>query len=165
MDEKTFEAVYDRYHRVVYGVALRVLGDRSAAEDVTQAVFLRLWHTPEAFRGGNLGAWLARVARNRAVDVLRGKARYSTTAEVSEDLAFADYVEDEVVARIDGERVREALRALPEEQSIPITMGFFGGATQQEIARRLEIPLGTIKSRIRMGLRRLRAELEATAAP
>ena len=73
-DTAAFEALYDGYHRLVYGVALRVLSDPGSAEDVTQAVFMKIWSNPELFRSGNFGAWIVRVARNRAFDALRARA-------------------------------------------------------------------------------------------
>jgi len=160
VDERAFETIYDRHYRLVFGVALRILDDRAAAEDVTQAVFLKLWSDPDAFRGGNLAGWLARVSRNRALDVVRSKAIRATDT-IPADVPLDETLDETVFARIERARIRSALDALPEEQSIPITLGFFGGITHEEIARRLGIPLGTIKSRIRLGLRRLRTDLEA----
>lgn len=160
MDRKTFEALYDQHHRLVFGIALRVLNDQAAAEDVTQAVFLKVWSAPEAFRGGNFGAWLARVTRNHALDVVRSKS-LRQTEQIPDDLPLDDSIVETVMARLDRARVHDALKTLPDEQSLPITLGFFGGITHEEIACKLHVPLGTIKSRIRMGLRRLRAELEA----
>lgn len=157
-DADAFEALYDAYHRIVYGVALRVLGDRTGAEDVTQTVFLKLWNAPNLFRGGNFAAWIARVTRNRALDVLRGR-RGHAEAELPESLPENESMEEAAFARIDAERVRNALAALPAEQREPIELGFFGGITHQEIARRSHTPLGTVKTRIRSGLRRLRAVL------
>lgn len=163
MDRATFEATYDRFGRVVYGVAYRMLGERAAAEDIVQAVFLTLWSRPDAYREGNLGAWLARVARNRCLDVLRSRAS-RPQAEMPVELIAEGALDEGVFARLDGERVRAALAALPDEQRLPIEMGFFGGVTHAEIANRLGAPLGTIKTRIRAGLRRLRDRLEGTEA-
>ena len=154
-----FEALYDGYHRLVYGVALRILGDVSGAEDITQAVFLKLWSSPDLFRSGNFPAWLARVTRNRALDVLRSKA-YRSESELPDALPESDSLEDVAFARIDAAKVRGALALLPSEQREPIELGFFGGVTHEEIARRSGIPLGTIKTRIRSGLRKLRNELD-----
>lgn len=159
-DSGAFEVVYDRYYRMVLGVALRVLADLAAAEDVAQAVFLRLWNDPSAYREGNFAGWLARCARNRALDVLRSKAHVSA-AELPADLPTADSIDDAVFAQLDGERVRAALAALPAEQRVPIELGFFGGVTHEQMAQRLGVPLGTLKTRIRTGLRRLRGELDA----
>ncbi|HEY5341876.1 MAG TPA: sigma-70 family RNA polymerase sigma factor, partial [Candidatus Aquilonibacter sp.] len=75
-DAGAFEALYDEFHRLVYGVAMRMLSDAASAEDVTQAVFLKVWTSPELFHGGNFAAWIVRVARNRALDVLRSRASH-----------------------------------------------------------------------------------------
>ena len=158
-DADSFEILYDRYHRVVYGVALRVLADTAAAEDVTQSVFLKIWSAPELFRGGNFGAWIARVARNRALDVARSR-ELRAEGELAQPPPESDGIEDLALARIDGERVRRALTLLPPEQREPIELGFFGGITQEQIARQIGLPLGTVKTRVRTGLRRLRGVLE-----
>jgi RNA polymerase sigma-70 factor, ECF subfamily len=158
-DADAFEILYDRYHRVVYGAALRVLSDPAAAEDVTQGVFLKIWSDPSLFRDGNFGAWIARVARNRAFDVARSRALHAER-EFPESLGVDDVLEDTALARIDGQRVREALASLPSEQRDPIELGFFGGATQEQIARQTGLPLGTVKTRMRAGLRKLRNALE-----
>jgi RNA polymerase sigma-70 factor, ECF subfamily len=162
-DADAFEVLYDRYHRLVYGLALRVLSDPAAAEDITQAVFLKVWSDPDLFRGGNFGAWIARVARNRAFDVVRSRSA-QTTSEIPESLPIDDTLEEMALAEIDGERVREALARLPNEQREPIELGFFAGATQEQIARQTGLPLGTVKTRIRSGLRRLRSALEDVVA-
>ncbi len=159
-DTDAFETLYDDYHRLAYGVALRVLDDVSAAEDVTQAVFLKVWSAPDLFRGGNFAAWIARVARNRALD-MRSSAAFRPKSELPESLPENENLEDVAVAHLDAESVRNALDKLPKDQREPIEMGFFGGITHEEIARRTGIPLGTIKTRIRTGLRKLRHELEA----
>jgi RNA polymerase sigma-70 factor (ECF subfamily) len=162
VDRGTFEAIYDRYARVVFGVAFRMLGERAAAEDIVQAVFLTLWSRPDAYRDENIGAWLARVARNRCLDALRvRKAR--PEAEMPVELVAEGAVEEGVFAQLDGDRVRKALAALPDDQRIPIEMGFFGGITHAEIATRTGAPLGTIKTRIRAGLRRLRDQLQGAS--
>jgi RNA polymerase sigma-70 factor (ECF subfamily) len=147
----------------VFGIALRMLSDTTMAEDLTQSVFLKVWSSPDSFREGNFAAWLARVTRNRALDVLRSRAARSE-AEIPADIAMDGTIDDVVFARIDSQRVRSALAALPEEQRSVIEMGFFGGITHEEIARRTGIPLGTIKTRIRSGLRRLRGDLQGAVS-
>jgi RNA polymerase sigma-70 factor (ECF subfamily) len=159
-DVAAFESIYDSYHRLVHGIALKMLQDAMAAEDLTQAVFLKLWSAPEAFAAGNFGAWIARVARNRALDALRSRA-LRVESDMPTDMPFDGSLDDTVFARLDADLVRSALAALPEEQRSPIELGFFGGVTHEEIARRTSTPLGTVKTRIRAGLRKLRIALEA----
>lgn len=157
-DVEAFEALYDGYHRLVFGIALRIASDTALAEDVTQSIFLKLWNTPEAFREGNFPGWLSRVTRNRALDVVRSRAN-QPNAEIPADVPAEASTDATVFARIDAQRVRGALSELNEEQRTPIELGFFAGITHEEIARRTGIPLGTIKTRIRTGLRRLRETL------
>jgi RNA polymerase sigma-70 factor, ECF subfamily len=158
-DAGAFETLYDEYHRLVYGIAIRMLGSATAAEDVTQAVFLKVWSSPDLFRGGNFAAWIARVARNRALDVLRSHDA-QPKEELSDALPESETLEDVAFADLDASLVRNALQTLPPEQREPIELGFFGGITHEEIARRTGVPLGTVKTRIRMGLRKLRSALE-----
>ncbi|GAC1659760.1 MAG: sigma-70 family RNA polymerase sigma factor [Vulcanimicrobiaceae bacterium] len=158
-DAVAFELLYDGYHRLVYGIALRILGDASGAEDVTQAVFLKLWSSPNLFAKGNFGAWIARVARNRSLDIVRSRAVRSES-EMPEAMPVDDALEDVAFAHIDAERVRTALGQLPADQRKAIELGFFGGITHEEIAQQTGIPLGTIKTRIRTGLRKLRMQLD-----
>jgi len=113
---------------------------------------------PRTFREGNFSGWLSRVTRNRALDVVRSRAN-RPTGEIPADVAAEASTDGTVFARIDAQRVRSALSALSEEQRAPIEMGFFAGITHEEIAQRTGIPLGTIKTRIRTGLRRMREML------
>jgi RNA polymerase sigma-70 factor (ECF subfamily) len=154
-DADAFESLYDRYHALVYGLALRVLADPSSAEDVTQNVFLKIWTAPDAFRSGNLEGWLARVARNRAIDVLRSK-KLRSESELSESIPADSTLEQTAMERLDGEHARAAMGRLPDEQRSLLELGFFGGMTHDAIARQTGLPLGTVKTRIRSGLRRLR---------
>jgi RNA polymerase sigma-70 factor (ECF subfamily) len=154
-DADAFESLYDRYHALVYGLALRVLADPSSAEDVTQNVFLKIWTAPDAFRSGNLEGWLARVARNRAIDVLRSK-KLRSESELSESIPADSTLEQTAMERLDGEHARAAMGRLPDEQRSLLELGFFGGMTHDAIARPTGWPLGTVKTRIRSGLRRLR---------
>jgi RNA polymerase sigma-70 factor (ECF subfamily) len=158
-DAAAFEQLYDGYHRLVYGIALRILADVAGAEDVTQSVFLKLWGQPNSFESGNFGAWIARVSRNRALDMLRTKSA-RPEGEMPDMVPADDALEDTVFANVNGDLVRSALSKLPDEQRGLIEMGFFGGVTHEEIARKTRTPLGTVKTRIRAGLRRLRAVLE-----
>jgi RNA polymerase sigma-70 factor (ECF subfamily) len=162
-DSAAFEALYDAYHRLVYGVALRVLSDPGSAEDVTQAVFMKIWSNPELFRSGNFGAWIGRGARNRAFDALRARAARPED-QFPAAIAAQDALEDIAIAQLNAESVRTAIEQLPEEQRKLIELGFFGGVTHQEIAKTTGLPLGTVKTRIRSGLRRLRNALDGVVA-
>lgn len=161
-DVAAFEALYDRFHRLVYAIAYKTLGTHAAAEDVTQAVFLKIWTAPSAFHGGNFAGWIARVARNRSIDVLRGMGR---ERELPGEIPCDGQLDDGLLARIDAQRARALIAALPSEQRHAIELAFFEGLTHLEIAHRTAAPLGTVKTRIRTGLQRLRtALLENTPA-
>ena len=170
-DDTAFAVVYDRYVDLVYSTSLRVLADTQMAEDVTQDVFVRLWRRPESFiaERGRFLSWLMSVARNRAVDELRARGRrrrresdilspsdeaHSVVADGDDPLKSAQLHEEQVA-------VREALRTLPQEQRVALELAYFGGLTQQEIAAHLHEPLGTIKTRIRLGMMKLRRALES----
>jgi len=155
-DQSAMAELYDRYSSVVYAVALRVLGDTGAAEDVLQEVFLQLWRNPGAFDAsrGSLGAWLAVITRNRAIDALR-RRRPETDIEdvivsVAPDLAGAA---DRSRA---AEKVRGVLGSMPTPQRSALEMAYFEGMSHSEIASKTGEPLGTIKTRIRSGLIALR---------
>ena len=153
--------LYDRYSSIVYSVALRVLTDTGAAEDVLQEVFMQLWRNPTAFDAsrGSLGAWLAVITRNRSVDALR--TRRSETdiddviVSVQPDLAS----EAERTRAL--EKVRGVLGSMPVSQRTALELAFFEGLTHTEIAGKTGEPLGTIKTRIRSGLLTIRKAFEA----
>ncbi len=126
-DVDAFEALYDGYHRLVFGIALRIASDAALAEDVTQSIFLKLWSAPEAFREGNFSAWLSRVARNRTLDAVRSRAN-QPGVEVPVDLPAESSTDAAVFARIDAQRVRGALSGLSDEQRTPIELGFSAGS-------------------------------------
>jgi RNA polymerase sigma-70 factor (ECF subfamily) len=137
-----------------------MLGDRPSAEDLTQAVFVKIWSAPDAFKSGNFTAWIARVTRNQALDTLRSRAAHPQTDFAAADIAPDEALDDAVFASVNAGAVRRALAELPDEQRTLIELGFFEGATHEEMARRTGTPLGTVKTRIRSGLRRLRGSLE-----
>ncbi len=158
-----FEMFYDAYHRLVFGLGLRLLGDVASAEDLTQGVFLKVWMNPAGFKGGSLVAWIARVARNAALDVLRHRSTRSES-EIPADVPLDCDFEDAVLAELDAQRVRTALLRLPAAERVPIEMGFFDGKTYRSVAAEIGVPLGTVKTRIRTGLRKLRVSLETSVA-
>lgn len=155
-DQNAMAAVYDRYSSIVYSVALRVLGDTSAAEDVQQDVFVQLWRNPGAFDAsrGNLGAWLAVIARNRAIDALRKRKPEDDVEDVVLSVV-PDMAAEADRSRIAG-KVREVLGAMPAAQRAALEMAYYEGLTHTEIAAKTGEPLGTIKTRIRAGLIALR---------
>lgn len=154
-DHDAFAALYDRHSALVYGVARRLLGDGPQAEDVAQSVFLQVWTRPEAYRGGNFGAWIARVARNACLDILRSSAVRLREPELSDDVAAEVVIEEEVFANVRAEAVTAALGLLAGDQRSAIEKAYFEGLSYREVAEQLGAPLGTVKSRIRIGLRRL----------
>jgi len=154
-------ALYDRYSAPVYSVALRVLADAAAAEDVLQEVFLQLWRNPRRFDAsrGNLCAWLAVIARNRAIDQLRRRH----PEQPAEEIVIAVDAELETTADRSraADKVRSALAAIPAEQRTALELAYFQGLTHAEIATQTGQPLGTIKTRIRTGLLAIRKALAA----
>lgn len=162
------EQLYDRYSALVFSVAVRVLADRQLAEDVVQEVFLRVWRRPSAYDPGRgrFISWLMSVTRNRAIDEQRRRSRRMRSEESDErpahEMPSGDRLDDPQAAALYGEErraVREALTRLPPEQRYAIELAYFGGLTQVEIAERTGDPLGTVKTRIRLGMRKLRDSL------
>jgi RNA polymerase sigma-70 factor (ECF subfamily) len=151
-DENAMSDLYDRYSGVVYGVALRVLRDATAAEDLLQEVFLQLWRRPQSFNAdrGRLAPWLAVIARNRAIDVLRKRPAEEDISELP--ITSTVDLEDTALQRLAVDKVRGVVAALPAEQRKALEMAFFEGMTHTEIAAKTGEPLGTIKTRIRSAL-------------
>jgi len=159
-DEQAMAVLYERYSKIVYSVALRVLRDSASAEDVLQDVFLGVWRRPESFISarGSLGGWLAVVARNRSIDMLRRKRPSLQVEEVY--LASPFDLADEAERNILMQRARAVIMHLPLEQRKTLEMAYFDGLTHSEIAEITGDPLGTVKTRIRNALLSLRKELE-----
>jgi RNA polymerase sigma-70 factor (ECF subfamily) len=170
-DPSDFARAYDEHSPGVYRTALRIVRDPALAQDVTQDVFLRLWRRPRTFdeNRGELGSYLRLMARSRAVDLWReaqaaGRAgdRLRVVAG-SEEGAPEDLPPEALDRQQDRVTLRRALRALPPAQREAVVLAYWGGLTAAEIARRCGVPLGTAKSRIRLGLTRLRDELPQVA--
>jgi RNA polymerase sigma-70 factor (ECF subfamily) len=162
-DEPALGAVYDRYGRLVYTIALRITGSREAAEEVTQDVFQAVWQGAGSFQlSGSFPAWLAGIARHRAIDLTRSRRYRARAREEALDPGFAgtvaanDSATDTLPLRT---VVRTALAELPPTQRQAIELAYYGGLTHVEIAGQLGEPVGTIKSRMRLGLTRLRGLL------
>lgn len=155
-----FRRAFEDHHRAVYTTAFRVLGDAAAAQDVVQDVFLRLWRRPGAYNParGEIGTYLRLMARSRALDLWReGQVRGRAADRLQH--VFDTPSTDPAELDHDGGKVREALAELPEPQREALVLAYWGGLTASQIAHRANVPLGTAKSRLRLGLSRLRDEL------
>jgi RNA polymerase sigma-70 factor, ECF subfamily len=166
-DVAAFAQLYDRYARPVYALAAQMLG-AADAEEALQAVFLRLWQSAGKFdpARGSFGGWFMAVARHLVLDELRRRGQRQRLAAVGEVERLlgeaadpAVDVEEQVSLREQGDAVLRALRRLPEEQRRVLVLAYFGDLSQSAIARQLGLPLGTVKKRIRLGLRKLHAAL------
>lgn len=159
-DPGAIAGLYDRHQRLLFGLILRILRDRAEAEEVLQEVFLAVW-TRAATYDAALGvpaAWLVRIARNRAIDRLRKRGTREKAA--AEDVAAADSPEADALKLERRYLIRRALDTLPRQQRALIEHAFFGGLTHSELAERFDLPLGTVKTRIRAGLSALRQQVQ-----
>lgn len=161
-DESALSTIYDRYSAILFGMLIRILEDRGAAEEVLQDMFLQLWRNAGQFDSsrGSLPAWLMVIGRNRAISRLRGRRDRELLEEKDGDytntFASAQNIEDEV-ARTDLARIlRAALTKLPVEQRQAVELAYFEGMTQTEIAAETGCPLGTVKTRIRTAMQSLK---------
>ena len=159
-DEAALAQLYDRYDRILFGLLMRILNNREEAEDVLQETFIQVWRKAADFdeTRGRPFTWLVTLARSRAIDRLRTLASRERVAEarareVSEEIS--DAATDALKSEQRG-LVSDALAKLPDEQKRPIMLAYFDGLTQSEIATRLGAPLGTVKTRMRTGMSRLR---------
>ena len=167
-DESALAELYDRVGRIAYGLALRVLRDERLAEDAVQEGFLALWRTAAAFRAERAKAstWILTLVHRRAVDLVRREERRKVEplADDSAIAGEAEPAEEAAWLRFERERVQAALKQLPDVQREAIELAYYGGFSQSELAERLGVPLGTIKSRMFSGLARLRELLDESAA-
>jgi RNA polymerase sigma-70 factor, ECF subfamily len=169
-DEASLAALYDRYHLLAFSLALRVVNDRGRAEDVVQDAFLSVWRKAGSYvvGRGSVKTWLTSIVRNRAIDVVRAR-RESDADDDAVLLALRDpapSVVEQVTASLDRDTIRGAIDELPLDQRRAITMAYFEGRSHSEISEVTGLPLGTVKSRIRLGMHRLKGLLvDAGAAP
>ncbi len=160
-DSQAFATLYDRHSRAAYSLAYRMMGERQAAEDIVQDAFLKVWRGAPSYRTerGSVRTWLLSIVHNRAIDQLRSLAsrrrmqeRIEASAPISEPSeAFAQSWRN-----TQREQVREALNTLPEEQLKVLELAYFSGYTHVEISELLCLPLGTVKGRMRLGLKKIR---------
>jgi RNA polymerase sigma factor (sigma-70 family) len=163
-DHHALTEMYDQFGSYVFGLAARVIGDRRAAEDVTQDVFLQLWERPEAFdpERGRLRTFVGTLAHRRAIDLVRREeARRRRTARDAAGVLPIPDVDELAIAIVTAEHVRYEVEQLPAEQRAAIELAYFAGRTYRQVAEELGIPEGTAKSRMRLGLRRIADALAA----
>ncbi len=162
---------YDRYSRLVFSLAVSISGDEAAAEEITQDVFTQVWHKAATYQPelASVSTWLASITRNRAIDMYRrqnvrpeGHMVY-WDAEPSFDLPADGNVEDQAESNMQGQRLRQAVNSLPDEQKRVLALAFFQGYTHEEIAQVCAEPLGTVKTRIRLAMHKLRHILKNEA--
>jgi RNA polymerase sigma-70 factor (ECF subfamily) len=164
-DARAFEVVFDRHGGVAFSLAYRMCGRRAMAEDVVQEAFLSLWRSGARYdrARGSVRSWVLSVVHNRAIDALRrGVVREGRTVDdegLAERVAAPERTDVEVARREEAREVRGALGELPNEQRQVIELSYFGGFTHVQIAGMLEVPIGTVKSRMRLGLTKLRIVL------
>jgi RNA polymerase sigma-70 factor (ECF subfamily) len=165
-DPEAFEVLYDRHGGAAYSLAYRIVGNPAAAEEVTQEAFISVWRSGARFDAarGSVRSWLLSVVRNRAIDFLRSRAGKAPKLTFNDDSALeqrpaAERTEEEALRRETAGELRGAIGKLPGEQSKVIELAYFGGFSHSEIAQILNLPMGTVKGRMRLGLEKIRGEL------
>lgn len=167
-DTAALETLYSRYARVVYSFAARIVGDGLTAEDILQEAFVRAWSQAGTFRTvrGNFASWLLSITHNLAIDELRRRQRRPQRVDAIDggDVLYglldeATNVEEAAEASLLRDRVQAAMSGLPEAQRIAVELAFYRGLSQREIAAHLDEPLGTIKTRLRLGMQKLKGAL------
>jgi RNA polymerase sigma-70 factor, ECF subfamily len=163
-DPVAFEVFYDRHGAAAYSLAYRIVGDPTAAEDVSQEAFLSIWRSRARYdpARGSVRAWALGIVRNRAIDALRREGGRAPKLDLDDEAALdrqeaPERTEAEALRRETARQVRGALGALPTEQSQVIELAYFAGFTHSEIAKMLGMPIGTVKGRMRLGLEKMRS--------
>lgn len=161
-DTHAFATLYDRHSRAAFSLAYRMMGERQAAEDLTQESFLKLWRAAGSYRSerGSVRTWLLSIVHNQGIDQLRSIAsrrRTQQKVELSAPTSEASEAFLESWRNSQREQVREAMKALPKEQLKVLELAYYSGYTHVEIAELLEVPLGTVKGRMRLGLQKIRS--------
>ena len=164
-ETSAIESLYDRYGRLAYGLAFRIVNERGAAEDVVQDAFVSVWRNAAGFDAGrgSLRNWLLSIVRNRAIDRLRESSRVRTEIDLADAAPQAEVpdVWEAVALDLERKQIQEGFLELPDPQRRTLELAYFGGYTHVEIASRMRVPLGTVKSRMRIGLEKMRTFLTA----
>jgi RNA polymerase sigma-70 factor (ECF subfamily) len=165
-DPEAFEVLYDRHGGVAYSLAYRIVGEKTAAEDVTQEAFISIWRSGARFdrARGSVRSWMLSIVRNRAIDTLRSRAGKAPKLTFDDEAALEqrpaeELTEEEAMQHETAQELRGAVTSLPHEQAKVIELAYFGGFSQSEIAEMLGLPLGTVKGRMRLGMEKIRGEL------
>jgi RNA polymerase sigma-70 factor, ECF subfamily len=171
-DARAFEVIYERHSAAAFSLAYRMMGTRSGAEDVTQDAFLSMWRSGARFDSarGSVRTWVLGIVHHRTIDALRRATvhdkRRAGDEGIEERFEARERTEVEAARREEAGTVRNALRSLPADQSQVIELAYFGGFTHTEIADMLDAPVGTVKGRMRLGLKKMRSQLgEGKVAP
>ena len=162
-DAQAVAALFDRYGRLAYGLAYRMLNDAGAAEDVVQEAFLLIWRNAPSFDAtrGSLRTWLLAVVRHKTVDRLRrNRSRPQSSLDAIDEPMIGPDVWEMVSTNLTRDQVQQAFASLPDAQRQTIELAYLGGFTQNEIAERMNVPLGTVKGRMRIGLEKMRSFLQ-----
>src|SRR5919106_3144113 len=168
-DAEAFAALYDRHSRAAFSLAYRMMGDRQAAEDLAQDAFLKVWRGAVSYRAerGSVRTWILSIVHNRGIDQLRSHASRRRTQDRIEASAPRSQPSEafaETWRNSQREQVREAMNTLPPEQLKILELAYFSGYTHVEIAELLRLPLGTVKGRMRLGLKKIRDYFESSDA-
>jgi RNA polymerase sigma-70 factor, ECF subfamily len=165
-DPGAFAVLYDRHGGAAYSLSYRIVGDRAAAEEVTQEAFISVWRSGARFdpTRGSVRSWLLSVVRNRAIDFLRSRAGKAPKLSFDDDSVLEqrpaeERTDEEAMRRETAAELRGAIGKLPGEQSKVIELAYFGGFSHSEISRMLNLPMGTVKGRMRLGLEKIRGDL------
>lgn len=164
-DSGAFAVLYDRHIRAAYSLSYRMMGERQAAEDLAQEAFLEVWRSSRSYRAerGSVRTWLLSIVHNRGIDQLRSTASRRRTQDKVEATAITTQPSEafaETWRNTQKVQVREALKMLPPEQLKVLELAYFSGYTHTEIAELLDVPLGTVKGRMRLGLKKIRDYFE-----
>ena len=169
-DAEAFATLYDRHIRAAYCLAYRMMGEKQAAEDLAQEAFIKVWRRAGSYRAqkASVRTWILSIVHNRGIDQLRSHASRRRTQEKIEASAASSQPSEEAFAETwrntQAEQVREALSTLPKEQLKILELAYFSGYTHVQIAELLNVPLGTVKGRMRLGLKKIRAYFESPDA-
>ena len=160
-DAEAFAALYDRHSRAAYSLSYRMMGDRQAAEDLTQEAFLKVWRSAGGYRSerGSVRTWVLSIVHNRGIDQIRSLASRRRTQDRVEQSAPRSQPSEafaETWRNRQREQIRDALNTLPEEQLKILELAYFSGYTHVEISNLMDLPLGTVKGRMRLGLKKIR---------